>query len=243
MSLYPTNAFLTLTYKPSELPAHGSLNKRHLQLFFKRYRRWLNSHKIRYLACGEYGEMGDRPHYHAIIFNHDFTDKKDHAKINGNLLFTSKKLDELWTHGNCIIGEANFETAAYVARYVTKKINGHKAFEHYNQINKETGEILRERTPEFISPSRNPGIAKGWYEKYHKEVYPRDEVLLRGKLMQPPKFYDRLHELHDPDVLEEIKAARTLAAKRNPDNTQERRSVLAKIAAINALQLKRNYEK
>lgn len=244
MSLYPHNAFLTLTYKPTELPAHGSLNKSHLQKFFKRYRRWLGSHKIRYLACGEYGEKNDRPHYHAIVFNHDFTDKIPRERINGNQYYTSPKLDELWSHGHCIIGEANFETAAYVARYVTKKINGPMAEEHYGTIiNEQTGEITPRRIPEYISPSRNPGIAKGWFEKYHKEVYPLDEVVVKGKLMKPPKYYDRLHEMVDPDQMEEIAAERSLAAKRNPDNTYERRAVKAKIAAINALELKRNYEK
>lgn len=244
LSLYPQNAFLTLTYKPSELPAHGSLNKAHLQKFFKRYRRWLGSHKIRYLSCGEYGEKNDRPHYHAIVFNHDFSDKQPREKIGGNQYYSSKKLEEIWSHGSCIIGEANFETAAYVARYVTKKINGPMAEEHYGTIiNEETGEITPRRIPEFISPSRNPGIAKGWYERYKQEVYPLDEVLVKGKLMQPPKFYDRLHQLENPDQHEEIQAARMLAAKQNLDNTYERRSVLAQIAAINALQLKRNYEK
>lgn len=244
MQLHQQNAFLTLTYKPSELPPYGSLNKSHLQKFFKRYRRWLGSHKIRYLACGEYGEKGDRPHYHAIVFGHDFHDKKHHCKIGGNQYYISKKLDEIWSHGHCIIGEANFETAAYVARYVTKKVTGKKAEQHYGSIiNPETGEITPRRIPEYISPSRNPGIAKGWFDKFHKEVYPLDEVLVRGKLMQPPKFYDRLHEKMDSDIHEEIKAARQLAAKQNPDNTYERRLVLARISEINSNELKRNYEK
>lgn len=157
-------------------------------------------------------------------------------------LWTSAKLNERWTHGNCIIGEANFQTAAYVARYVTKKINGPGAEDHYGTvINYETGEITPRRIPEFILPSQ--GLGRGWFEKYHKEVYGRDEVLINGKLMKPPKFYDKLHDELDDCAHAEIKADRILAAKRNPDNTYERRSVLVKIAAINALNLKRNYEK
>lgn len=245
LQMHQQSAFLTLTYKPKELPLHGTLVKKHLQDFFKRYRRWLGkTQKIRYLACGEYGEDFSRPHYHAIVFGHDFPDKQKLCTINGNELFTSEKLDERWTHGHCTIGAATFETAAYVARYVTKKINGPKADDHYGiLINETTGEITPRRIPEYLSPSRNPGIAKTWYDKYHKEVYPLDEVLVRGKLMQPPKFYDTLHNRQNPDSHEEIQAARMLAAKKNPDNTYERRSVLAKIAAINALQLKRNFEK
>lgn len=242
LSLYPQNAFLTLTYEPKKLPLHGSLVKKDLQDFFKRYRRALGSHKIKYLACGEYGEKGDRPHYHAIVFNHDFADKKIHTKIGDNLLYTSAKLEERWTHGFCTIGEANFQTAAYVARYVTKKKFGKSAEEFYGTvINKETGEITPRRIPEFIAASQNLG--KAWFEKYHKEVYPLDEVLINGKLVKPPKYYDKLHDLLDDCAHAEIKAARTLAAKQNPDNNYERRSVLAKIAALKALELKRNYEK
>lgn len=241
MQLHKQNSFLTLTYKNDELPPYGTLVKKHLQDFFKRYRRWLgSSHKIRYLACGEYGETTLRPHYHAIVFGHEFSDKKIYQETPaGHHIYTSAKLDERWTHGECKIGEANYETAAYVARYITKKINGKKAEEHYGVlINKETGEITPRRIPEFILPSQSLG--KKWFEKHHKEVYPLDEVLIRGKLMKPPKFYDKLHEKLDGDTHSEIKAARTLAAKHNPDNTYERRSVLAKIAAINALNLKRN---
>lgn len=243
LQLYPQNAFLTLTYRPEEEPPNGSLNKSHLQKFFKRYRRWLGSHKIRYLACGEYGEKGDRPHYHAIVFNHDFRDKVPFKKIGGNQYYISPKLEQLWTHGHCIIGEANFQTAAYVARYVTKKITGPMAEDHYGVIiNEETGEITPRRIPEYISPSRNPGLGRPWLDKFAKEVYPRDEVLVRGLLMKPPKFYDRIHESIDDCEHAEIVEARRLAAKQNPDNTWERRLVLSKIAAIKALQLKRKLE-
>lgn len=243
LSLHTQSAFLTLTYSPEHLPAYGSLNKRHLQLFFKKYRRYLGSHKIRYLACGEYGEKGDRPHYHAIIFGHDFSDKKPSSLVGDNQYYRSKKLEEIWEYGRCEIGEANFHTAAYVARYVTKKINGPNAASHYGELlNTDTGEITPRRIPEFNTVSRRPGLGKNWYDKYHKEVYPLDEVLMNGKLMQPPKFYDKLHQLQDPDTHEEIQAARMLKAKQNPDNTYERRSVLAKIAAINASKLQRKLE-
>lgn len=59
--------FLTLTYDNENLPADGELNKRDLQLFIKRLRK--ANPGIRYFAVGEYGTQGERPHYHAVIFN------------------------------------------------------------------------------------------------------------------------------------------------------------------------------
>ena len=62
------NCFLTLTYDEESLPQYGSLEYRHVQLFFKRLRKKIGA--FRYFVCGEYGPHGDRPHYHALIFGH-----------------------------------------------------------------------------------------------------------------------------------------------------------------------------
>ena len=60
--------FLTLTYDEEHLPKDGSLDKQDLQKFFKRLRFNLGGRKIKYFACGEYGEQYGRPHYHIIVF-------------------------------------------------------------------------------------------------------------------------------------------------------------------------------
>lgn len=59
--------FITLTYNDANLPPDSELSKRDLQLFIKRLRK--ENPGIRYFAVGEYGTEGDRPHYHAVIFN------------------------------------------------------------------------------------------------------------------------------------------------------------------------------
>ena len=74
--------------------------------------------------CGEYGDKLGRPHYHAIIFGVTFVDKKLWSIRRGNNLYRSATLEKLWPYGFSSIGTVNFETAAYVARYVTKKITG-----------------------------------------------------------------------------------------------------------------------
>lgn len=42
--------------------------------------------------------------------------------------------------------------------------------------------------------SRKPGIANGWFQKYHSDVYPHDRVVIRGgKVCKPPRYYDKLY--------------------------------------------------
>lgn len=59
--------FFTLTYADEHLPLDGQLRKRDVQLWLKRLRKAYAA--IRYFLIGEYGGEGNRPHYHAVIFN------------------------------------------------------------------------------------------------------------------------------------------------------------------------------
>lgn len=65
---HSSSIFVTLTYSNEFLPSPPSVSKRELQLFLKRLRKALGDKKIRYYACGEYGDTFLRPHYHLIIF-------------------------------------------------------------------------------------------------------------------------------------------------------------------------------
>lgn len=230
--MHDQNAFLTLTYDDKNLPENGSLNKTDIKLFMKRYRQWLsrrNLPKIRFIQCGEYGDQNDRPHHHALIFGHDFEDKKYYTSRSGNKLYTSESLDALWGKGICVIGELTFESAAYVARYVMKKINGPAAMQRsgefdlrpYERINYETGEIV-ELMPEYITFSNKPGIAKSFYLKFKDDMYPEDEVISRGMKLKPPKYYDKLYDVDDPDSMASIKEARKTASENSPHNTPRR---------------------
>jgi len=60
---------LSLTYATPSNPqdfSHRVVNPYHFQLFMKRLRK--AGHKVRYLVAGEYGELLDRAHFHAILF-------------------------------------------------------------------------------------------------------------------------------------------------------------------------------
>lgn len=215
-SLHPRNSFITLTFNNDNLPRDRSLDVRHFQLFMKRLRKRFGD-GIRFFHCGEYGEKFGRPHYHACLFNFDFEDKKLWKVVRGNKLYTSESLQELWPYGFSTIGEVTFQSAAYVARYIMKKITGDDADEHYSRACPLTGEVWRIR-PEYVTMSRRPGIGKGWLEKYQSDVYPRDFVVVNGKKMKPPKYYDAQFEIDQPAVMRKIKKRRVKGAALHTDN-------------------------
>lgn len=224
-SLYEHNCFITLTYSDEFLPRDGSLSVRHFQLFMKRLRKRFGD-GIRFFHCGEYGEKFRRPHYHALLFNFDFHDKTFWKEDNGHRIYRSVSLEELWPFGHSCIGSATFESAAYVARYIMKKVTGENAFLHYADVDYETGEVINELKPEYTTMSRRPGIGKSWFDKFKSDVFPRDEVIVRGKKTRPPKFYDSQYELLYPDEMARIKGLRVSSAKAHAENcTPERLEV------------------
>ena len=236
-SLHEDNCFITLTYNNESLPEDGSLNKKHFQDFMKRLRKKYKNKKIRYYHCGEYGDKNFRPHYHAIIFGLQFDDQKLFTVNNGEKLYTSEKLEKLWPFGFSTIGTVTFESAAYVARYVMKKVNGKNAKNHYERVNNDTGEIYN-LVSEYNTMSRRPGIAAGWFDKYKDDVYPSDNIHLREKTFRPPKFYDKMYEHLMPNEMEKIKKQRMKnMAKHANDNTAERLAVKEQVknAQLNQL--------
>lgn len=241
-SLYENNCFITLTYSPEHVPEHNSLVVSHFQKFMKRLRKKYSPQTIRFFQCGEYGEKNERPHYHACLFNFDFTDKLLYRTIRDTKLYVSSTLDNLWPFGFSTIGDVTFESAAYVARYVTKKITGKYALHHYNTIN-SGGEILAERHPEYTTMSRRPGIGRDWYEKFTSDVFPSDYLIVNEKKVRPPKYYDRLFDQFDPTQHQQIKAKRAIHAKQNSvNNTLIRLNVRETIQLEKLKQLKRSYE-
>lgn len=240
-SLYENNCFITLTYRDKDLPLDGSLNLIHFQKFMKKYRKKFGS-KIRFYHCGEYGPKLGRPHYHACIFNHTFEDKQFFKTLNGQDLYTSPSLEKLWPHGFSTIGDLTFESAAYVARYIMKKISGEKAQQHYETVNCHTGEISQ-LTPEYTTMSRMPGIGHDWFIQYSGDIYPKDFVTHKGKKYKPPKYYDTLHAETHSEQMEEIKGKRKQKAnQQKEDQTFERLIVRETVKKAQLLKLIRPYE-
>lgn len=236
-SLYGNNCFITLTFDDNHLNSERSLVKSDFQKFMKRLRKSYHgkesitddkgkvSFPIRFFHCGEYGSQLERPHHHACLFNFDFDDKILWSVRKGVKLYRSPELEKLWPYGFCTIGDVTYESAAYVARYVTKKVNGERAAAHYARVNEETGEMFYVE-PEYITMSRRPGIAKNWFQKYQKDVYPSDFVTLKGKKFKPPAYYDKIYDLDNHQSMEAIKRQRMKRAKEHADNNTPRRRVV-----------------
>jgi len=246
-SLYEKNCFITLTYAPEHLPKHGTLDKTHFQKFMKRLRKKYGK-GVRYFHCGEYGEKNERPHYHACLFNFDFPDKKLFRNTRGHKLYTSDSLQKLWSTskgeplGFTTIGALTFETAAYTARYILKKVTGKRALYHYNLFD-SLGEIIEERLPEYTTMSRRPGIGKNWFEQYREDVFPGDFVVLKGKKLKPPRYYDKLYDVFSPTAAIKVKNNRkALAQNHAGNNTHDRLLVREEVQTLKLKQLKRSYE-
>jgi len=239
-SLYKQNCFITLTYADEHLPSDLSLHYADFQKFMKRLRKRFKDKTIRFYMAGEYGENFGRPHFHACIFNLDFSDKKLWKKTgSGCRIYRSEILEALWPFGYSSIGDVNFQSAAYVARYIMKKVTGDGAEQHYSMIDINSGEIIK-RTPEFNKMSLKPGIGYEWYKKYKSDVYPHDYVVINGKQVKPPKFYDKKLKSDFPFEWDEVEFKRYSQAKANfADNTDERLLVKETIAKARLSMLKR----
>lgn len=200
--------------------------------------RYVLTPRLRYYYGGEYGEQYGRPHYHLCVFGLDFNDKKHVQTTELDFkLYESKQLEQFWPYGQHMIGELNWETAAYTARYIMKKITGNKQQQHYEKINAETGEIINIQ-PEFNDMSRRPGIANQWWEKFKNDVYKTDrsQVRIRGQAAQPPRYYDKLLKRYFPDRHDQLKLQRKLENQLHRENhTPER---LQKAEIIKKAQIK-----
>lgn len=242
------NMFLTLTYEDGKLPPFGTLVPRDVQLFIKRLRKAIYPAQCRFYGCGEYGEKLARPHYHLLIFGYRFADMSYWKKSGcGEKLYVSAQLRKLWPFGDHYIGAVTFASAAYVARYCLDVVNGDEGKEYYriidpatgrDVIDSETGEIMR-YCPQFSRMSLKPGIGASWLAKYRQQTFAHDYIIIDGRKMPVPKYYDEILSRSDPEKLECLKLDRAIRAEASAaERTSERRIVheAVKVASMNQKQ-------
>ncbi|WNK14301.1 MAG: replication initiator protein [Microvirus sp.] len=233
-SLYERNCFVTLTYDDEHLPSGSTLVYRDFQLFMKRLRKEfprMPDDGIRFFMCGEYGEDTQRPHYHVCLFNFDFDDRL-YFKLSGagKKLYRSAMLERLWPLGYAGIGTLNFESAAYCARYILKKVTGDLAGAHYCNVDVDTG-VCSWREPEFCHMSLKPGIGKRWLDAFESDVFPDGECVVRGVACKSPRYYDLKWSKLNEEGYDWLKFQRELLARtKYDDNTDGRLAVKARVA-------------
>lgn len=247
------NCFITLTYDQQNVPVDYSVKLRDWQHFMKRLRH-SSSEKIRFFACGEYGDQNLRPHYHALLFNYDFTDKKYFTTRNGNRIYKSTTLDEIWGKSSLNeIGDVTFKSAAYCARYVMKKINGDRADDHYTRVSPIDGNVYRV-DPEFAVMSRRPGLGADWFAQYQSDAFEvsnvevngrkfvrdvQDFIVVDGRRVVPPRFYtDKLSE-EDRRAVKRARAAQAAKPQSKFNNSAERLAVREEVQAARLSRLQR----
>lgn len=223
--------FVTLTYDDFNIPVSYypdpetgeaqkcyTLCKRDYQLWMKRLRKAFPDDKIRFFASGEYGSDTLRPHYHAIIFGLHLDDLTVYKQQRGYTYYNSPSLQRTWTNGYAVVGAVTWETAAYVARYVMKKATGFLERE-YELLNIE---------PEFSLMSRKPGIARQYFDD-HPDLYDYEYINVStpdgGRKFRPPRYYDKLFDVVDPDRMSEIKDVRKAKAIANTNARLDRTSL------------------
>lgn len=199
--------FITLTYDDEHVPKSESFDrdtgeireastliKKDFQDFMKRLRKnYKYDNKIRYYMAGEYGSVTKRPHYHAIIFGLHLDDLQVYSQSpDGFVYYNSEFLASAWQYkGFAVAAKVTWETCAYTARYIMKKLNG-PASSVYEEWNIQ---------PEFTLMSRRPGIAKNYFVK-HPNCLEFEQISIStdtgGKSFKPPRYFEKLYDLENP---------------------------------------------
>lgn len=252
---YEENYFLTLTYKNK--PYGNMIDHTHVQGFMKRLRRRLPP-GVKSFGSAEYGTKNGRPHYHLLLFNAPLRETlKEWKPIRGNMYYLSSAVDAAWrdTKGNSIgfhsLSDLTFESAGYTARYVTKKykhVCTNKCERpclnidelHYQWTDPITGEIFQRNKERTVALSK--GIGKGWYEKWKNDVYPSDEIIMRGARMKPPTYYDYLLDKENVELSKKVKRKRRCKAKSMKVKSEPSASSKEIYAKVRLDMLKRNLE-
>jgi len=153
------STFVTVTYRDEELsdisekwngsrPLLPNLVLEDAQKWIRSLRK-VGGAKIRYFLVGEYGDITQRPHYHAAVFglaNCVYGRTRPKVRI---CCGPCELVKTTWGKGRVELGELNSATAQYISGYVTKK---------WTKEDLWTKEKLKGRRPEFARMSLKPGI-------------------------------------------------------------------------------------
>lgn len=167
---HKNSVFITLTYSPDCItyvpgatpPFYATLYPKDLTDFFKRLRFNLGNRKIRYYACGEYGGETKRPHYHAILFDVDYSD--------------TSIIEKSWNKGFVKVEDVNIATISYVAGYVQKKLYGNDTYPDCID-------------PPFSRMSKS--IGKKFFQEHCEDIW-NNGLHFQGYRIKVPRYFFKL---------------------------------------------------
>lgn len=98
---------------------------------------------------GEYGDLTERPHYHAALFGVPscLWGRSRYGRLYQDCCVNCDLVRDTWKWGHVDLGTLTNHSAAYIAGYVVKKMTSME------------DDRLEGRFPEFCRMSRRPGIA------------------------------------------------------------------------------------
>lgn len=169
VQLASVTSFLTLTYSDSHVPYTLSRGRDgDLSRFFRYLRRDLG--EFRFFACGEYGDRGGRPHYHALVFGVS-PQQRDACEA-------------AWAKGFVTAEAVTDARISYTAGYCAKKL-GHDRERGSDVVDYSTGEYLGPYEPPFLQMSRRPGIG-GDFRRYWRSW--RKSAIWQGREFPVPRY-------------------------------------------------------
>lgn len=214
------NASINIKTNPEGDPIGYTVDKRDCQLFMKRLRRAYDGTngkplvKIRFYLASEYGPSTLRPHNHAIIFGLGIDDFPDRIPRGMNELhqqyYEIPQITDIWKCGMVLCSDVSYETCAYVARYVMKKVRDDPEWH-----------VDRGVDPEFTLMSRNPGIG-AYYLEQHPDCMDFENISVStekgAKKIMIPKYFlrklgDEKSSLYNKEKYDKICAKRAELAE------------------------------
>lgn len=197
-SLYKLNCFLTLTYDETKEGYKNVLDYTEIQKFKKRLRQHVNtteySHirtrkirkkrvprylrkKIEIFNVHEHGENGKK-HWHLIVFNYDFPDKKLFTTKNRIPYYRSAVLEVLWPYGYHSIGDVSEASAMYQAQYMEKDY--------------KNGNVTSFKK----SKSNHSGIGKAYFLRHYRQILSLGYIPFQGRRIPLPRYFEKIADKH-----------------------------------------------
>lgn len=176
--------FVTLTYATKFVPISPAgfltLNKKHVQNFFKRLRFNTGVTNLKYYAVGEYGSENFRPHYHALIFN-----LPSEFDVINAWVEDKRKTEQTEALGDCHFGTVTGASVGYTLKYISKP---RIIPVHRND----------DRLPEFALQSKGLGskyLTEASHQWHHDDLLNRMHIVIEGgvKISMPRYFKNKIY--------------------------------------------------